>query len=70
MTSSFLPPNFDPFKFQCDHCDYQYVFTMEEIESTKQKTPNTDNDYHILCKKCSTGHMQPPTVVVSFTPFG
>jgi len=59
-----IPDDFDPFGFQCDHCQRKHIFTEDEIEKTKQKIPNTDNDYFILCQSCQKGHMQPPSLVI------
>lgn len=55
----------DPFKFCCDHCGKTKLFTEPEIEKVKQKTPNTKNDYFILCQFCKKGIMQPPVFISS-----
>ena len=58
--------DFDPFTFCCDHCWKQHTFTEAKIEKVKQKSPNSKNDYFILCHFCKKGHMQPPTFINSW----
>jgi hypothetical protein len=31
--------DYDPFRFKCNNCDKSQIFTEEEIEKIKQKTP-------------------------------
>lgn len=56
---------FNPFKFVCDNCKHEHIFTEDEIEKTKQKRFNTQDEYFILCQKCKKWEMQPP-IMVSF----
>ena len=58
-----ISDDIDPFEFCCDHCGNTKLFTETEIEKIKQKTPNTENDYFILCHFCKFGHMLPPVFV-------
>lgn len=57
--------NYELFVFTCDSCGQEEDFTEEKIEKVKQKTPNTENDYYILCSNCKKGHMQQPGMIFS-----
>ena len=55
----------DPFEFKCDKCEKTHIFTEDEIEKVKVKTPNTSNDYHIICQFCKKWIMEPPVFIQS-----
>jgi ribosomal protein S27E len=58
-----VPDDFDPFRWRCDACGKEQVYTEEEIEKTKKSYPDPQNhpyDFYISCPFCGKGIMEPP----------
>ena len=63
FTKIYWPPK--PFEFKCSNCKRTQEFTEAKIEEVKVKTPDTSNDYHIVCEFCKKWRMEPPVFIQS-----
>ena len=61
-----VPDDFDPFRWRCDACGKERVYTEEAIEKTKKPYPDPQNhpyDFYISCPFCTKGVMEPPAMI-------
>jgi hypothetical protein len=61
-----VPDDFDPFRWRCDSCGKERVYSEEQIEKTKKPYPDPQNhpyDFYVSCPFCTKGVMEPPDLV-------
>ena len=61
-----VPDDFDPFRWWCDSCGKEHVYSEEEIEKTKKPYSDPQNhpyDFYVSCPFCTKGVMGPPDLV-------